>query len=402
MRYRLRSTNRGLSSGVAFAILVLSGCAANAAGPFNQKPYFIRGAILETRHDGPGDDLLTAGLGKSGLAAATSPAVSDPPTVDELRRLAIYNNYRALVDMTAGGGYGRFYGPNIDPEGNDTLGEGLIPGVELLAFAGPPRESVTLMVQVPDSFDPARACIVTGPSSGSRGIYGAIATSGEWGLKRGCAVAYTDKGTGIGAHDLQNDRVSLITGLRADADVAGDDANFTARLSDAARAAFNAATPDRFAWKHAHSGQNPEQDWGRDVLRSIELAFFVLNERFGDAHRSGKRQRTITPDNTIVIASSVSNGGGASLRAAEQDRKRLIDGVAVSEPNVNPRRGPRFGIQQGDGAPFYEHGRPLIDYITLMHVYQGCANRTRNVVQTFVHQRHLRGWRPDRGQQRAR
>jgi hypothetical protein len=80
MRYRLRSMTRGVSPGIAFAILVLSGCAANAGGPFNQKPYFIRGEILETRHDGPGDDLLTAGLGRSGLAAATSPAVSDPPT----------------------------------------------------------------------------------------------------------------------------------------------------------------------------------------------------------------------------------------------------------------------------------------------------------------------------------
>ena len=37
---------------------------------------------------------------------------------------------------------------------------------------------------------PARAT-----SSGSRGVYGAIST-GEWGLKKGCAVAYTDKGAG--------------------------------------------------------------------------------------------------------------------------------------------------------------------------------------------------------------
>jgi len=40
-----------------------------------------------------------------------------------------------------------------------------------------------------------------------------------------------------------------------------------------------------------------------------------------------------------VIASSVSNGGGSSLLAAEQDRHGLIDGVAVMEPNVNPEPG---------------------------------------------------------------
>ena len=31
--------------------------------------------------------------------------------------------------------------------------------------------------------------IVTGTSSGSRGVYGAIGSSGEWGLKNGCALA---------------------------------------------------------------------------------------------------------------------------------------------------------------------------------------------------------------------
>ena len=39
------------------------------------------------------------------------------PTVAELRRLAIYNNYRALVDIAANGGYGTLYGPNVDADG---------------------------------------------------------------------------------------------------------------------------------------------------------------------------------------------------------------------------------------------------------------------------------------------
>jgi hydroxybutyrate-dimer hydrolase len=49
-------------------------------------------------------------------------------------------------------------------------------------------------------------------------VYGAIST-GEWGLKRGCAVAYTDKGTGGAPHDLQNDTVPLVDGTRTTASV---------------------------------------------------------------------------------------------------------------------------------------------------------------------------------------
>jgi hydroxybutyrate-dimer hydrolase len=244
-----------------------------------------------------------------------------------------------------------------------------------VAFAdeGSGKKNVTLMVQIPASFDPKAPCIVTAPSSGSRGIYGAIATAGEWGLKNGCTVAYTDKGTGTGAHNLQNDTVNLITGLRASADEAGDQSNFTAKLDPAKLAEFNAQTPNRFAFKHAHSQQNPESDWGRNVLQSIEFAFFLLNEKFGEKQARHTRP-TITPENTIVIASSVSNGGGASVLAAEQDKKGLIDGIAVSEPNVNPKPGANFGIVQGAGAPFFEHSKNLLDYTTLINVFQPCAS----------------------------
>jgi hydroxybutyrate-dimer hydrolase len=221
---------------------------------------------------------------------------------------------------------------------------------------------------VPDSFDPANGCIVAAPSSGSRGVYGAIATAGEWGLKHGCAVAYTDKGTGTGADDLQNNTVNLIRGERADAAQAGDDSNFTARLSDSQRALFNAATPNRLAFKHAHSQQNPEKDWGDNVLRSIKFAFKVLNDKL--RHRGME----ITKRNTIVIASSVSNGGGASVRAVEQDDDHLIDGLAVGEPNVNPKFTAKFTIAQSGYPTLAAHSRPLMDYITLVNVFQGCAD----------------------------
>ena len=350
-------------------------------------PRFIKGEVVCTQYDGVTDDLLTAGLGASGLGlAGAPPALSDPPTAAELRALAIFNNYRALVPIDPGGGYGTLFGPNIDAQGNDTGTEGRIAGLECLAYAGRARgrENVTLMVQVPDSFDPGAACIVTAPSSGSRGVYGAIGTAGEWGLRNGCAVAYTDKGTGNGAHNLQDDTVNLIQGQRVAAGEAGRDAAFRARLSDRALAAFNAETPNRFAYKHAHSQRNPEADWGRNVLQSIEFAFAVLNGLCAEddleddslARRGGDDDEGcgLTPGNTIVIASSVSNGGGSSVLAAEQDRKGLIDGIAVSEPNVNPKPGGAFGIRQGEGDVLFAHSRSLYDYTTVLSVYQGCAN----------------------------
>jgi hydroxybutyrate-dimer hydrolase len=348
------------------SVLVLAVVASTRAGAFEDE------GALHAHYDGVTNDLLTAGLGKTGLGSATPPGFADPlhPTAEELRRLAIYNNYRALVDPTPGGGYGTLYGPNVTADGTVTTNEGLIAGDEYIAFerGGDGAKRVAMMVQVPDSFTATASCIVAAPSSGSRGVYGAIATAGEWGLKHGCAVAYTDKGTGTGADDLQNNTVNLIRGERADAAQAGDDSNFTASLSDSARAAFNAATPNRFAFKHAHSQQNPEKDWGENVLRSIKLAFKVLNEKFEG------RGVEINKRNTIVIASSVSNGGGASVRAVEHDDDHLIDGLAVGEPNVNPKLTSKFTIVQGNGQPFAAHSRPLIDYITLVNVFQGCAN----------------------------
>ena len=71
----------------------------------------------------------------------------------------------------------------------------------------------------------------------------------------------------------------------------------------------------------------------------------------------------------------MSNGGGASLRAAEQDSDHLIDGVAVAEPNLQPmrRRDRSFGIRQGSGDVFYGHSKSLESYITFENLYAGCA-----------------------------
>jgi hydroxybutyrate-dimer hydrolase len=356
---------------------LVTACAAISSGDWasNIKPAFVAGAIAKTNYDGVADDLLTAGLGKSGLAGA-APAVADPvnPTAAELRRLAIYNNYRALVDVNTNGGYGLLYGPNVDGNGNATTSEGKIAGTEYLAYTddGTGTQNVTMMVQVPATFDPKNPCIVTATSSGSRGAYGAIGTAGEWGLKHGCVVAYTDKGTGIGVHDLATNTVNGIDGVRQSAAPAGKASNFTANVPAADLAKFNATAPNRIAVKHAHSRQNPEKDWGRDALNAIRFAFYVLNEERGGSIPGGAHARSFRPANTIVIASSVSNGAGAALQAAEDDTEGLIRGIAISEPSIQLKPNPDLVVRRG-ATIIKGAGKPLLDYGTLANLYQPCA-----------------------------
>jgi hydroxybutyrate-dimer hydrolase len=335
--------------------------------------FVVADSVRATYYNGTTDDLLTAGLGKTGLAGA-APVVTDPQDATQLRRLAIYTNYRAVLDIAAAGGYGTLYGPNVTNGGVVTASEGKIPGWEYIATVdgGSGRQNVTLMVQVPDSFDPDNACIVTATSSGSRGVYGAIGASGEWGLKQGCAVAYTDKGTGNGLDDLQANLVNRVDGRLTDAQVAGTDSLFTANLTDAERAAFNAATPNRVAYKHAHSQQNPEQDWGRNTLQAIVFAFYELNEKFGKPAPQGGKRVVLDRRNTLVIASAISNGATSAVAAAEQDQHNLIDGVAVNEPNLNTPADPRLTIRQGI-TTFPIFGRALLDYFTFANLYQPCA-----------------------------
>jgi hydroxybutyrate-dimer hydrolase len=351
--------------------LLAAGCGSSDE---NTVPSFVRGTIAKSIYDGTTNDLLTGGLGKTGLGGG-APTVANPasPTAAELRTLAIYNNYRALVDITAAGGYGVLYGPNIDINGGNTLGEGKIAGDEWIAYDddGTGKVNVTMMVQVPASFDVKNPCIVTATSSGSRGVYGAIATAGEWGLKHGCAVAYTDKGSGMGVHDVQNNTVNLKDGTRADAVTAGTNSNFTASLTDAERTAFNTANPNRFAVKHAHSQQNPEKDWGKYTLHAVEFAFYVLNEKFG-GNTLGHRTRVLHPGSTIVIAASVSNGAGGALAAAEQDTQGLISGVVAGEPQVQVAS--TATIKRGN-ATVAASGKALYDYMTYADLYQACATQ---------------------------
>ena len=383
----LRST---AALGSIAAAALLAGCGGDGT-PTNDMPTGITQqgvTVYAATAPGTGDtaatqDLLTGGLGKTVLGLGPTPTYANPlaPTALELRRNALYSNYRGLVDYTTGGGYGTLYGPNIDVSGNATLGEGLIPGREYLATLddGSGNKRTTIAVQIPDSFNPAAPCVVLGPSSGSRGVYGAIATSGEWGLKHGCAVALTDAGKGMGLYDMTDDTVTKVDGTRATRAAAGALANYAANVTDAARSAYNALFPNRLSLKQAHSQQNSEKDWGNDTLAAARYAIFALNDRYGVPLNPVPYSAV----NVLVIAGSVSNGGAAVLHAAEQDTDGLIDGVVAGEPVTELPTTTGFGVQLG-GVAVGGYGKNLIDFTTYGNVYQPCAALSAPAAMTEV------------------
>src|SRR6478736_4419770 len=178
------------------AALSLAGC--NAAGTRGDAGDLAASLHLVTpiaasRHDG-NDDLLTAGLGAAGLRSPLPPALADAahPTAAELRRRAIWSNWRGIADLAPGGGYGELYGFIAPVRGREFQALAKLPGA---------RQPHRVLVQLPDAFDPAHPCVIVTASSGSRGVYGAIALAGSWGLSKHCAVAYTDKGARTGYVD---------------------------------------------------------------------------------------------------------------------------------------------------------------------------------------------------------
>jgi hydroxybutyrate-dimer hydrolase len=366
----------------ALTAVVLAGCGGGGSSvPANALPEGVtQVSVVAYSATAPGagtsaatQDLLTGGLGKTGIGAAAAPAYADPlnPTAMELRRNTIYSNYRAIVDPSANGGYGTLYGPNVNVSGTATTSEGLIPGKEYLAYVddGSGNKKSTIAVQVPDSFDVNAPCLVLGPSSGSRGVYGAIATSSDWGLKHNCAVALTDAGKGVGLYDMMDDTVNRIDGTRATRSAAGALSNFAAVISDAARSAYNALFPNRVALKQVHSQKNPEKDWGSDTLVAARYALYAMNDAIGLPAGAPVR---FNAANTVVIAGSVSNGGAAVIRAAELDSTGLIDAVVAGEPVTEVGTSSGYGITVGSTA-LGTYGKTLADWVTFGNLYQPCA-----------------------------
>lgn len=336
----------------------------NPANSFAVRPAFLTAEPVRTDYDG-----VTAGLvsgnAKDLPALLTYAAPAGDPAPATLRTLQIQASYFGLDDLSAGGGFGVYFGI-LDARANK--------GAEYVAVSddGTGTQNITMAVQVPSHFDPAHPCVVTATSSGSRGVYGEVPTIGEWALNKGCAVAYTDKGTGIGVHDLDGDRAYAIDGTLVTAGQRKD-LVFNANLLGDNIAAYRAASPNRFAVKQLHSKQNPEKDWGTYTLQAIKVALYVLNKEFPAS--------TFTPQNTVVIASSISNGAGAALRAAEQDTEGLIGGVSVSEPQVNIPDNAALTVSRG-GVPIANAGKPLFDYFTYANLFQPCATQAPAVKGT--------------------
>jgi hydroxybutyrate-dimer hydrolase len=89
-----------LRATLAVATLVaLAGCGGGGKGNdfvANVRPDYVKGTIVSTTYDGTSNDLLTGGLGRTGLGTGACPVPATPasPTVAELRTIAICNNWR--------------------------------------------------------------------------------------------------------------------------------------------------------------------------------------------------------------------------------------------------------------------------------------------------------------------
>ena len=229
--------------------------------------------------------------------------------------------------------------------------------------------------------------MVTATSSGSRGVYGAVSAAGEWGLKRGCAVAYTDKGTGNGAHELDTNTITLINGLTANATSAGNTSHFTATLTD--------LRADRI-YRY------------QSIPLCVQARAFASQsgKRLGLVHAAGDRvcavgdQRAVCADGAgndqqAGVIPAVQHAGhrriglqrrGAALAAAEGDTTGLIDGVVVGEPQINVVTVPAGLIVARGGVnyPAAAIGRPLYDYTSLANLLQPCAAHSPTVALVAV------------------
>ncbi|WP_303749176.1 3-hydroxybutyrate oligomer hydrolase family protein [Stenotrophomonas pigmentata] len=313
-----------------FVGLSLASCASGPASKSVEPSMFSN--ELRSEHRGS-DDLLTAGLGLAGLRSMAPPAFADAsaPTVDELRRRALWGSWRGIADLAPGGGYGELFGSLQS-----------VPGREYSAFARLPgaKQPHRVLAQVPDNFDTGKRCVLVAPASGSRGIYGAVSVAAAWGLPKGCAVVYTDKGAGSDYYDL-----NAQAGVRANGTVGA-----LGEVSDLAFVPDAPINASGVAFKHAHSKDNPEADWGRHVKQAAEFALLALAEAYPQA-------APFTFENTRIIAVGISNGGGAVLRAAELEGDWL-DAVVAGEPSV---------YSSGPGS------RALYDYTTEAALLMPCA-----------------------------
>lgn len=292
-------------------------------------------------YDAVNDDLLTAGLGLSGLLG-TAPVIPENPSAQQLRKASYYHQFRALNDLTDAGGYGRLYGLTQD--------QPMIAGHEYWEQKPIDSGAVhTLVLQIPDNMNTQQACLVVAPSSGSRNVLGAVGTSGVWALLNGCAVVYTDKGTGTeialsGYHGYQID---------------GKISERTAANPLLAEFGLSKPSPLHVVQKHPYSQANPEQFWGDFVLDAAQYGLSILAS-----------EKQIKREDVHVIAASLSNGGGAVLRSVEHDSEGLIDAVVAGEPQLNLQHS--YQVKQA-GKVAEINTKTLLELSNWLSLYEPCA-----------------------------
>ena len=331
----------------ALIICVLSLFACNQQGAKRMNTSAPVEVLKKVYYDGMTDDLLTAGLGLSGLRGA-APELAAQPTAASLRQASYFHQFRSLNDLSESGGFGSLYGFNTS--------QSPIAGHEYWSQRQvAPKAFHTVVLQIPDNFIAANACLVVAPSSGSRHVLGAVGTSGAWALTRGCAVVYSDKGTGtqVALNSKQSYQIDGTLNTTAGFSAMNE---ATQLKSIAANSGVNTF---HVVQKHPYSQANPEQFWGDFVLDATAYGLALLQQ-----------ERQLNRQQIKVIAASISNGGGAVLRAAEQDLNGLIDAVVAAEPQVNLAH--EFEMLQAQQTTQVKT-KPLLELSINMSLYEPCA-----------------------------
>lgn len=307
-------------------------------------------------YDGDSDDLVTAGIGFTPLSSMIQKfKFADPanPTTQELRRAKL----NRFIDTKTGEGqlFG-FKQKNLSP-----LFDGKIAGSEILATLK--EENVGILLQIPVDFDKKKPCIVAVPASNYDGLYNAkdMQIRGLWGLKHNCAVVYNDKGLGNGIYDITNQQGFTIEGK-----IAKDNLLFNPKIKN--REIFIENNPNRYAVKQLHSKQNPEHNWGKYILNSIEFALYEINDRF-----SATNTRDFNADNTLILIYGAEDGASAALKAGELDKNGIIDGIVAVNPQIQPNPDiTSLSIQNKTSARSLKYNS-IPDYATLAALYIPCA-----------------------------
>lgn len=308
-------------------------------------------------YDGDSDDLVTGGIGFTALTQSyNAPTFADPtnPTTQELRQAKLN---RFIDAKTAEGSLFGFQREKLTP-----LFDGKIAGSEILATYHV-NERVGMLLQIPLDFDKNNPCIVAVPATDSDGLYNAkdVQIRGLWGLRHNCAVVYNDKGLGNGVYDITTGQ-----GFTVDGKTDKDNILFQPQISN--HESYIKNYPNRYAIKQLHSKMNPEQRWGEYVIKSIEFAFYELNNLY-----PSKKWISFHKDNTIVLVYAAGDGAGAALKAGELDRNNIINGIVAVNPQIQPSiDNNQLIIQKGNKTKSLMP-KSLIDYSTQAALYIPCA-----------------------------